>query len=286
MSSPMALHCILGLVPGIATLTAIFVTMRLVVNVAKTKKLLVEDGMCIFALVFLMAASVLNCITITALFDSVTPTTKLLQLIVAFNFTVGFAMWSSKVPVMLLYVRLFGVSSWLRIASYTTIILTLLVFLSGMSVVGAICTPHGDDSTPQLLSSCAVRSNMVGFSLGFVALATDLVILVAPLPLLVNLSIPRHKKVGLLFIFMTGIIAIAAGAISSYYKWRSISGGTAWDMGIAMLCRVVECCIAHRNLSMRLRSCSSSTAKRVSAIWRRSSSCSLDPPKLSSDAKA
>ncbi|KAK0720309.1 hypothetical protein B0H67DRAFT_643580 [Lasiosphaeris hirsuta] len=255
--------------------------MRLVVNVTKTKKLLVEDGMCILALVFLTAASVMNYITVTAFFDSVTPAPKLLRLIVAFNFTVGFAMWSSKVPVMLLYVRLFGVSSWVRIVSYTTIILTLLIFLSGMSVVGAVCTMtgHSDTLTTRLLSSCATRSNVVSFCLGFVALATDLVILITPVPLVTKLSITRHKKAGLLFIFMTGVFAAAAGAVSSYYK--VIECCIAIIVGcVPATCAFWKEYIARPNIGMRLRSCSSSTAKRVSAFWRRSDS---HLSKLSSD---
>ncbi|KAK3389680.1 hypothetical protein B0H63DRAFT_102977 [Podospora didyma] len=273
-----------GVETGFVVWSALFVVPRVVVNVHKTKKLLIEDAVSIFALVLLMAALTLNCEVAEAIFTP-TPALFLVRVITAFNFLIGFAMWSSKVPILLLYVRLFGITTnWLRIAAYTTIAVTLALFLAGMSYVGASCVPYTADPSAEFVNTCKDRINVGSLALGFVAISTDIIILVLPIPVLMSLSIPQHKKVGLMFVFLSGIVALAAGITSLFYKWQSTSGGTIMQMRVAMLCRVVESCIAivagsvpalyafwktfiaPSALYSRARSCLSSIAKRIPSL--------------------
>ncbi|KAK3312786.1 hypothetical protein B0H66DRAFT_568903 [Apodospora peruviana] len=236
----------LGLGASFLVLSAAFVATRLTVNLKKAKKLLIEDAASIFAVVLLAASYALDIESMNALFDPNVTTKKLHQVILVFNVIVSFAMWSSKVPILLLYIRLFGLpTTWLRIISYSTIATTFLLFLSGVAITGQACTVHpGEELTKDLLAVCMERGNLVGFGLGFVALATDVVILAIPLPVLASLKIPFRKKVGLFVIFLAGVVAIVAGITSSYYKWLSTTHKTAWNLKQAMLCRVLECCIA------------------------------------------
>ncbi|KAK5655585.1 hypothetical protein OQA88_5516 [Cercophora sp. LCS_1] len=241
-STGLAKESFVGIGVAFVGLSALFVAIRLVVNIKKSKTLLVEDVASLVALALLATSLVLHVEIVSATFSKQKP---FLGLIVAFNVVVSLAMWSSKTPILLLYIRLFGKpNTWLRVVSYIAILSTFVAFLIGICVVGAGCSPGRHATSVDLLDACTAQANKVAFGLGFVALATDVVILALPLPVLVALRLPNREKVGLFVVFLAGTFAVIAGGTSSYFKWLSTSHKTSSNMRAAMLCRIVESCIA------------------------------------------
>jgi hypothetical protein len=190
----------------------------------------------ILAIVLVVASFILHIETVKATVNPAIHRQHFLPLVAAFNVLVAFAMWSSKVPVLLVYIRLFGMPiGRLRVVCYATMVSTFCAFLAGGAVVGAACTPI----TPAVVKTCTVKANAAGFSLGFVALATDVIVVAIPIPVLAGLKLPRHEKVGLFVVFLAGILAIVAGVASSYFKWLSTIDQTPGSMRVAMGCRYV-----------------------------------------------
>jgi len=173
-------------------------------------------------------------------------------------------MWSSKVPILLLYVRVFGKPNpWLRLTCRLTIFCTLLLFLSSVILVGIACTPPHTQNTapipvsssgsesasatatatsspPEFISTCTAAGNTTGFILGFLAIATDVIILAIPVPVLAGMGTMTYlKKAGLFAVFMAGVLALVAGVTAAYYKWLAISQPSEGSMRVAMLCRFV-----------------------------------------------
>jgi len=173
-------------------------------------------------------------------------------------------MWSSKVPILLLYVRVFGKPNpWLRLTCHLTIFCTLLLFLSSVVLVGIACTPPHTQNTapipvsssgsesasatatatsppPEFISTCTTAGNTTGFILGFLAIATDVIILAIPVPVLAGMGTMTYlKKAGLFAVFMAGVLALVAGVTAAYYKWLAISQPSEGSMRVAMLCRFV-----------------------------------------------
>lgn len=125
---------------------------------------------------------------------------------VAINFLSGFSMIASKTPILLLYVRLFGIQAWLKLWSYITLgVLTLLMLVS-MITIGAVCAPRSSVVSVAFLMNCSTYSARNGLACGFLSLVVDIVIFILPLPVVTRLRLPTNKKVGLVIVFASGVV--------------------------------------------------------------------------------
>jgi hypothetical protein len=119
-------------------------------------------------------------------------------------------MWTSKAPILLLFIRLFGIDKSLRITCYAILVLTALAYLVDAIVPGALCPPKQVEFTDVMalmnLASCSKRSSEAGVASGTISLVTDLIILVLPLPFIAKMHLAFHKKVGLMAVFLMGIL--------------------------------------------------------------------------------
>ncbi|KAI1457881.1 hypothetical protein F4805DRAFT_426738 [Annulohypoxylon moriforme] len=153
-------------------------------------------------------------------------------------------MYFSKAPVLVLYVRIFGVKKWLRVISYATLLLSLIIFLTTITVVGATCSHTVVDvNDVYLLEKCLATTISVGVVNGSAAVVTDIIIITLPLPVIARLSLPFHKKLGVAMVFLTGIFAITASAISLYFKSMSFAGHST-TLTATLFCTIIECSLA------------------------------------------
>lgn len=166
-------------------------------------------------------------------------------------------MWTAKVPVLLLYDRLFGVRKWMRFSCFTTLVMTGLVILVGDAYNAAMCMPR-QTLDLQYIGNCNTVSSTVGIVCGFVGIFADAVIFILPLPVIANLHVPLSRKIALAVAFLFGILyahtsadllpptsrlpnvsltvgssAIVASSVSLNFKWKSLSG-TPTDIILAM----------------------------------------------------
>ncbi|KAI1090079.1 hypothetical protein F5B19DRAFT_464583 [Rostrohypoxylon terebratum] len=153
-------------------------------------------------------------------------------------------MYLSKTPLLVLYLKTFGVKQWLRITSYATLVISLIIFLTTTAIVGAICSRKvvtEDDIF--LLETCLKTTVSVGVAQGSTAVVTDIITILLPLPAIAGLNLPFHKKIGIALVFLTGTFAIAASAISLYFKSLSLAGHST-ALIITLFCTIIECSLA------------------------------------------
>lgn len=116
-------------------------------------------------------------------------------------------MWSSKVPILLLYVQLFGIKKWVKWLSYSLIGATAIIFITFAGLTSSKCDPESPaEVTVEFLTICAAQAADSGFALGLTSVLTDAIIFVIPIPLILRLNLSARKKFGLALVFSTGLM--------------------------------------------------------------------------------
>lgn len=115
-------------------------------------------------------------------------------------------MWCSKAPILFLFISLFGVRAMLRISSYIVLVLLGIATLIAAAGTSAACDPRGDGITPEFILHCSQMASKYGVALGFVSVFVDVIIIILPVPAVWQLNLPKHKKIGLSIVFMSGIL--------------------------------------------------------------------------------
>ncbi|KAJ2977658.1 hypothetical protein NUW58_g7743 [Xylaria curta] len=221
----------------------IAVSGRLVANWKYNRRLLVDDYIAISAIPFLVAVSVLSDMAGNGFHDENVPPYKVAQLAVAISVLTPLALWTCKAPILFLYVRLFGIKKWLRITSYTTLAITAAVYISGIVAIPPACTPRTSELSESFIDGCQTRTRIINVYLGSVSVLADIVILVLPMPVVFGLKLVVKSRVGLIFLFLSGLFAIAASIISLFFKAISLQL-PATSLALSILATITECAVA------------------------------------------
>lgn len=115
-------------------------------------------------------------------------------------------MFFAKSSLFLLYYRVFAPKKLFRYIITIGIAFCCAVYLVHLAVVVYFCAPHaGNDWDPRVLDSCA-RIGLYNIVSGAGNLALDIFMLGLPIPVILRLQLPWQRKVGVLAIFMTGLL--------------------------------------------------------------------------------
>ncbi|KAL4861665.1 hypothetical protein BDV12DRAFT_203788 [Aspergillus spectabilis] len=230
--------------------TSLVVSARLWVNWRYVRrKVLLDDVAAVISPIFISATLALTYVSVKGITQGNVDIRVLTQLGAAVSTIAAFAMWTAKAPILFFLLHNFQIKRWLRNMVITTLSVSAMCFLIGSSITAYNCTPHDAQITPSFLAKCSEDSSTMGVFLGIVAVVMDLAILILPLPIILRLQLPLQKRISLALLFLSGILevqsnsAIAASAVSLAYKWLSRSGAST-DMTAAMICTIIECCIA------------------------------------------
>ncbi|KAI1353334.1 hypothetical protein F5Y01DRAFT_276730 [Xylaria sp. FL0043] len=173
-------------------------------------------------------------------------------------------LWFSKAPILLLYIKLFGVHRWIRWASCATLVITGLVYVAGLIFTLVMCPT--DKINLMAYQTCAHSNTLTGVISGFVSVIADAIIFVLPIRVVFGLQLEPSKKIGLSITFLSGILGIAASIVALYYKYQALSGdGTQLIAPIffftieAFVALAVGCAPAIRSFWIRYISKSSAT---------------------------
>ncbi|KAK4169860.1 hypothetical protein QBC43DRAFT_38756 [Cladorrhinum sp. PSN259] len=230
-------------------LASLFVITRATGNLQKTKRFYLEDGISVIS-ILLLAAAIGLVHAIALQFRNPEPSTRLLKLGLSCYLVTTIAMWSAKIPIVLILLRLFGINKWLRITSYVIMIGPLILFLVCMIVTGIRCRlpPIEDDNLYLVLAAsirCSDIVSLSGIIQGSVCVAMDVAIFILPLPVLSQLHLPARQKIGLFIVFLSGLVAIAASSTSLYFQTFPFAYGPDKVIGLMrMLAFIIECSIA------------------------------------------
>lgn len=176
---------------------------------------------------------------------------------------VAFTLWSTKAPILALYVKLFGVSTWLRWVCFITLFVTGLNFIGSFILPIVACDTRS--ATPDLagFQTCQNATVTGGIWSGFISIIEDVIIFCVPIPAIAQLNLKLSKKIGIFLVFFSGIMsvfpvvshqlpsyvihparspltlihsAIVASAVALSFKWKSTSGSSVGMQVAAMLC--------------------------------------------------
>ncbi|KAI1325000.1 hypothetical protein F5Y16DRAFT_401873 [Xylariaceae sp. FL0255] len=229
-----------------ATLTTIaagFVTIRLYhACTSGTRKLAVDDYMSVVELILLIAYFVLY--TTLVFVDEEVFTVSLIE---KAGFSLVFvslpATFFAKAPILILYVRIFGVKTWFRIACKVTVAMMLAVYIVLLAVDWALYAQRGSPEDEVALVRFGNRTIDLGITSSAIAILNDVIIIILPLPIIAGLNLSFSKKVGLAAVFLTGTLALGSSIAALYYKAVSLSGDQS-GQSIALLAASIECSIA------------------------------------------
>lgn len=133
--------------------------------------------------------------------------TNVFQMETVHTIITAFLSFFAKAPLFFLCIRLFGSVKWVRTVSYCSIVLTLLQFIIGSSILGAYCSPIGrfplDGS---FIDTCVMWYSYVVLWNGIISFVTDIILFLLPFPIIIKLQLPRRKKINLAIVFMAGIL--------------------------------------------------------------------------------
>lgn len=114
----------------------------------------------------------------------------------------------TKIAILMLYVQLFGVRKAFRYGCFAMMGVVASYCVIFFFIEAFNCNPvekvwHSLTYTGEF--KC-FNNSMVEFVIGGFNIATDLIIFLLPLPIIVNLQLNAKRKLGLLVVFGTGVL--------------------------------------------------------------------------------
>ncbi|KAI9650215.1 hypothetical protein NHQ30_000228 [Ciborinia camelliae] len=116
------------------------------------------------------------------------------------------AIYSAKLPLLFMLMRIFGVKRWFH---WTCLFLIISGTLGGVITLlfaSISCSPDLHKSTPLFLVSCVTDLTNATIARGSLSLAVDVITFIIPIPVIVNLKMPLRRKIGLGIAFATGLL--------------------------------------------------------------------------------
>lgn len=119
-------------------------------------------------------------------------------------------MWTAKLPVLVLLMRIFGIYRGIRVVAILTIVILGLVIIAADIYNAVICRPPSldEDMTVFLgyVSTCTDASSLTGYIISPLGIAADIIIFILPIPVILKLQLTLEKKIGLAVVFLIGVV--------------------------------------------------------------------------------
>ncbi|KAI0409839.1 hypothetical protein F4802DRAFT_542267 [Xylaria palmicola] len=231
--------------------TASFVSIRVHSSLRLTRSLGVEDWLCLVATVFSFGyIGVILSLSYVSRHIWDVPviwfTENYWKYRFAGNTLQALAYFTSRLPILLLYLRLFGTKRSFRVAVFIAIAAAAGFYLTSIPLISYFCTPSpgGDWGSLDVFAKC---QRLLDWALvqGSGDIALNVYILVLPIPPIARLQMPLNKKLGVLAIFLTGLLAVISSALGLYYRYQlSFTPDINWNEGNFISLSVVEINIA------------------------------------------
>lgn len=112
-----------------------------------------------------------------------------------------------KISFFIMYLQIFGPLRWLRLCAYAGVIFTIISY-GVMTVLSFIfASPRRGQVLFQKQTSAKARdAKLLSIPQSVIGLVVDLAILLLPIIAVLQLQLPRRKQVGVILVFMTGIL--------------------------------------------------------------------------------
>lgn len=129
-----------------------------------------------------------------------------------------FLVWLIKLAVYSLIFHAFYPITYVRWLVYAGVVVSFCLYLAIAVISGVICGPKGGSDRLAYLAGIAGQEcdNPAGLiqissiASGVVNLASDVYLLILPLPTIIKLKLPLKKRLGVMFIFMAGVAYVSS----------------------------------------------------------------------------
>lgn len=118
----------------------------------------------------------------------------------------------TKCSILLLYLRLFKIVSWIRWACWGLLACVIIYCVSSMIATIFQCDPIVKAFNKSLPGTCIDLAKFWYANAGF-SIATDIIILLLPMPLVYQLEVPRAQKIALMAVFAIGIFVVVTSCL-------------------------------------------------------------------------
>lgn len=149
-------------------------------------------------------------------------------------------LWLYKLTILLLYLRLFGVNKPFRYTTWTVMFLVFGYLFSNLLTLLFGCTPidkYWRSTTP---GHC-IPETKLGLFYGSMNFLTDVLIFVLPLPMVWRLKLSRENKLGIILVFVGGIMASVVALVRFAFLIRRYPAtDIIWYDGKNLLWMVLE----------------------------------------------
>ncbi|KAI1413018.1 hypothetical protein F5Y13DRAFT_199502 [Hypoxylon sp. FL1857] len=118
----------------------------------------------------------------------------------------------TKASILLLYLRIFGNTKWLRWACRFMLTCIIMYCIASVTVTIFQCTPVTKAFDKSLEGTCVSNGKFWYANAGF-SIATDVIILTIPMPLVYALQIPKVQKAALMMVFALGVFVVITSCL-------------------------------------------------------------------------
>lgn len=113
----------------------------------------------------------------------------------------------SKLSILLLLFRLFSPTRKFTYFAYIGIAWATIISLTSIVVAGALCAPRdGESFSSMAVAERCTHEEIWAVVQGALNMALDFYILCLPIPMVLSLQMGRKRKIGVMAIFMTGLM--------------------------------------------------------------------------------
>ena len=110
-----------------------------------------------------------------------------------------------RIALLLMYIRLFGSNKYFRYATWAVMCFVTGYLSSNLLTLIFGCTPVTKYWKPEQPGHCIILIQ-ADYAYGSMNVVTDVLVFLLPLPMLWQLQLSRKEKIGLILVFMAGIV--------------------------------------------------------------------------------
>ncbi|KAK8052207.1 hypothetical protein PG993_003592 [Apiospora rasikravindrae] len=143
-----------------------------------------------------------------------------------------------KVAFLLFYLRLFGPLRRVRVMIWAGLVAVVAFAIAYLIFEIVTCVPRPSDQggflDEEFQARCLYDSSKLLLAGCYFGIITDFYIMFIPLSQVKGLGLPKKRKIGISFIFLTGLMAIAAGLANLVMQYYLDIEDFSWTSGIAI----------------------------------------------------
>lgn len=193
-------------------LAMLLLSARLYSTLRITRSIGYDDYVCVAAMIFSLAFSSLSLNTRDYARHSwdmplTGYTSRFLKIVLSMCIVWALGTLFAKLAILLLLFRLFSPNRRFRYFIYVGIIWTTLMSLTSVVVVAALCSPRRREAFNNIMVAQRCRDlNTWSIIQSSLNVLLDFYILYLPIPVVWKLQLGKRRKIGVLGIFMTGLM--------------------------------------------------------------------------------